>query len=852
MKQRRWRWTGLTAAAGLGAVLMTLAGPASGQTGGSCSSDPLGCLASLASSAGAVGDGCPLGSTGLISLAPLKKGEDLTRYFEEPCSRHDVCYASGLVPFGDCDVILRRELSQACEDLVPEIDPVGNPFSWGEWERFGASTKAFLKASAGVQVCRLKASAFVDQFTIMRRIALRISIWDLAPAEIPRDLGCFLSEGRQVISLPTGAGTPVSVPVEVHADCTLTVLTGDILRAILPQQAAGWPCDWPCPAVSGEPFALDRGWLSYGTPRESEIGGGDAQVWRFRAEIGDYIMVRVEVPHPPREHRLEVRVLNERDGTSRGASGSGSVVAIGPWATVDSGVYEVLVLSRSSSGFRYETTVGYPLRESIDLLASRRSTRTECGFFGAGSYFDPILLLWVMPPSCREKTVEQESDVPEARPLGCSQQWFEEEDLVDDLAALEEQLAPSAAPGETVIIGPASTLSCPSLSASLPAKFSVGLAPPTLDLERLHLLASMILVVPDLRGLAEAEAEEALADAGFSRCACEGTGCCRGNHWILGRVATSDPGEVGRVVGQSHPPGTWVLASLAMPLQVEVGNAGVADSLTVPDLSGMLRRDAEAVLRAAGFSECTTTLCRGDQWLYFGLTGADDPAELGKVADQYPKPGTKVPITLEVPGVRFWLGSPLVPDLVGRTAAEAAAEIERWHLRPSLVGPEPTSDPGMDGKVVRQSPPAGEMVGIGTRISYWIGEAGSTDTTGTTGTTSASAITLRDYTGWSCSAARADLQALGLVAPPCEFSWYVPYDSPLAGTVDSQEPGAGTRVARGSTVQLWALEAATTEAECDLCDGYWHCGCPAGPPPPGSGCECFNPYCHSTPPPPWP
>ncbi|MCU0281956.1 MAG: PASTA domain-containing protein, partial [Acidimicrobiia bacterium] len=217
------------------------------------------------------------------------------------------------------------------------------------------------------------------------------------------------------------------------------------------------------------------------------------------------------------------------------------------------------------------------------------------------------------------------------------------------------------------------------------------------------------------------------------------------------------------------------------------------------------------------------------------------------VADQYPAAGTSVPSTIKVPGVRFWIGTPLVPDVLGLTASEASAEIVRWHLRASQVGTEPTSDPALVGKVVRQSPPAGEMVDIGIRISYWIGTASS----GTTGTTSAATVTLKDYTGWSCATAQADLAALGLV-PACEAGLYVPLDSPLVGLVHSHDPAAGAIVARGSTVLLWAFEAATSEGECDLCGGYWHCGCPLGPPPPGSGCECVNPYCHSTPPPPWP
>jgi beta-lactam-binding protein with PASTA domain len=244
------------------------------------------------------------------------------------------------------------------------------------------------------------------------------------------------------------------------------------------------------------------------------------------------------------------------------------------------------------------------------------------------------------------------------------------------------------------------------------------------------------------------------------------------------------------------------------------------EALTVPDLVGMLRRDAENLLRASGFTECTTALCRGDQWIHGGEIGADDPGELGKVADQYPAAGTTVPSTLEVPGVRFWIGMPLVPDVLGLTAAEASAEIARWHLRTSQVGTEPTSDPALVGKVVRQSPPAGELVDIGIRVSYWVGTA-STGTTDTTSGTTPTSVTLKNYSGWQCAAARADLQALGLVAPACEFAWYVPYDSPSAGAVDSQEPAPGTTVARGSTVQLWAYEVATTLQTCNQAAGYW-------------------------------
>lgn len=266
------------------------------------------------------------------------------------------------------------------------------------------------------------------------------------------------------------------------------------------------------------------------------------------------------------------------------------------------------------------------------------------------------------------------------------------------------------------------------------------------------------------------------------------------------------------------------------------------EALTVPDLAGLLRRDAEAMLSQAGFAECTTAACTGDQWLYVGLAGAADPAELGKVADQDPAPGTQVPASMGVPGVRFWIGAPLVPSVVGLSAAEASAEIARWQLRASQVGTEPTSDSALVGKVVRQSPPAGEMVAIGIPISYWIGTATS-GTTDTTGTTSAATVTLKDYTGWSCSAAQADLGALGLV-PACEAGLYAPLDSPLVGLVHSHDPAAGTTVARGSSVQLWAFRAATDESTCAQAGGYWYM---KSIPCPGGGGECAQLACWTNP-----
>jgi beta-lactam-binding protein with PASTA domain len=106
--------------------------------------------------------------------------------------------------------------------------------------------------------------------------------------------------------------------------------------------------------------------------------------------------------------------------------------------------------------------------------------------------------------------------------------------------------------------------------------------------------------------------------------------------------------------------------------------------------------------------------------------------------------------------------------------------------------------------------------------------AGTTTTTtaGTTTTTAAppAGITLDNYKGRQCSAVRTELQGLGLQVGPCKFGWYATLDSGKVGTVDSQEPAAGTRVPPGSTVKLWQLVAPADESECDAISGHWRDG----------------------------
>lgn len=65
-------------------------------------------------------------------------------------------------------------------------------------------------------------------------------------------------------------------------------------------------------------------------------------------------------------------------------------------------------------------------------------------------------------------------------------------------------------------------------------------------------------------------------------------------------------------------------------------------------------------------------------------------------------------------------GAQEIPDLVGLTQADASAELEAAGFSVSVV-PEPTSDPGEEGLVLRQDPPAGRAA-PGSQVTTAVGE----------------------------------------------------------------------------------------------------------------------------------
>ena len=187
------------------------------------------------------------------------------------------------------------------------------------------------------------------------------------------------------------------------------------------------------------------------------------------------------------------------------------------------------------------------------------------------------------------------------------------------------------------------------------------------------------IVVPQVTGRSQQDAEKALTDAGFT----------------IGTVtktfdAKADPGTVLRTsptVGGSAPRGSPVTLT-------------VADSITVPDVRGKSTNDATAAMRDAGFS------------VSVGDPAFDPGVDAGDILRTDPGPGTRVDRT----GAKVFLvpsDAVQVPDLSDLKVKDAQKKLDDLGLRldvTSLFG-------GDNGTVWNQSPGPGERVAPGGTVA---------------------------------------------------------------------------------------------------------------------------------------
>jgi len=190
------------------------------------------------------------------------------------------------------------------------------------------------------------------------------------------------------------------------------------------------------------------------------------------------------------------------------------------------------------------------------------------------------------------------------------------------------------------------------------------------------------IVVPQVTGKSQADAEKSLTDAGFTIGTVTRTFDAR---TAPGTVLRTDP-----TVGSTAARGSAVALT-------------VADSITVPDVRGKSTKDAIAAMRDAGFS------------VSVGDPAFDAGIDAGDILRTDPGPGTRVDRT----GATVFLvpsNAVTVPDLTDLRVKQAEKQLDDLGLRIDV-----TSFFGDDnGRVWNQSPAAGGRVAPGGTVSVYV------------------------------------------------------------------------------------------------------------------------------------
>jgi len=261
------------------------------------------------------------------------------------------------------------------------------------------------------------------------------------------------------------------------------------------------------------------------------------------------------------------------------------------------------------------------------------------------------------------------------------------------------------------------------------------------------------LNVPNVVGMTQSAAETTIIGAGLT----------------VGTVTQhySDTVAAGNVISQDPVAGTAADVGSSINLVISLG-----ESTTVPNVVGMTAADANAAITSVGLKPVN------------GGNEFSSTVAAGLVSSQIPAGSTEVNIGSTVTyKVSSLLGKPTVPNVVGMAASDANTAIINANL---VVGAVTTkySDTVDSGKVISQSPAAGKMVAIGSKVKYII----------SLGTKPI----VPNVVGMTASDANTAIVDANLVVGTVTTKYSNTVD---AGKVISQSPAAGRAVAIGSKVK---------------------------------------------------
>jgi beta-lactam-binding protein with PASTA domain len=204
---------------------------------------------------------------------------------------------------------------------------------------------------------------------------------------------------------------------------------------------------------------------------------------------------------------------------------------------------------------------------------------------------------------------------------------------------------------------------------------------------------------------------------------------------------------------------------------------------TVPDVRNMNYDEAARVLRGANLKAMKSYNAR-----YLPEVPPD------KVIDQAPEPSSVVK-----PGRIVYLmmnrvdkPSYKMPDLSGRTEAEARQELERIGMVISGVQSQAVSQQEQDGRVLSQSVPPNVTLRSGSMVSFIVGRFEQEPV-------ALMRVVVPDVLGMSLDQARGVIIRSGLV--PGKIS-YEPSSLLVPDTVISQKPTANAMVQSGQRIDL--------------------------------------------------
>ncbi len=265
--------------------------------------------------------------------------------------------------------------------------------------------------------------------------------------------------------------------------------------------------------------------------------------------------------------------------------------------------------------------------------------------------------------------------------------------------------------------------------------------------------------VPDVVGLTQAEATEAIVAAGF----------------VVGDVVPADPGdsEAGTVLEQSPAKGEQAREGTAINLVV----AGEPADVAMPNVVGKSEAEATEEIEALGL---TVTVTRAPS----------ATIDKGFVASQAPQAGAKVAPGTEV-GIVVSEGQTVetvnIPDVTGMTEAEAVKALADAGLE--VFKAESPSDSVPAGTVIEQAPAAGASVSPGSQVAIIIstGPAANPDE-----------VQVPDVIGLELADAQERLTEAGFQVLPVKTG-----TTGDLGTVVAQAPAGGAMAQRGSAVVVF-------------------------------------------------